>query len=200
MKKWETFTDEQLQKFVSTSKSIRELTQKIGYNPDSGNNISTIKEMLKLKQFDTTHFLGQEWNKNNFDYTRFKYGNNIKSADALQALIALRGHRCECCKLEQWNNQPIPLEVHHIDGNHLNSELNNLQLLCYNCHALTDNFRGRNTKKKQEQTFVSDDDFVAALNSTPNIRQALLKLGLTAKGANYERAYNLIYKYNISQN
>ena len=42
MKKWETFTDEQLQKFVSTSKSIRELTQNIGYNPDSGNNISTI--------------------------------------------------------------------------------------------------------------------------------------------------------------
>ena len=36
------------------------------------------------------------------------------------------------------------LELHHIDGNHSNNELSNLTLLCPNCHALTDNYRGKN--------------------------------------------------------
>lgn len=47
--------------------------------------------------------------------------------------------------------------------------------------------------------YISDEDFIDALKSTPNVRQALLKLGLTAKGANYDRAYNLLNKYNITQ-
>ena len=38
-----------------------------------------------------------------------------------------------------WSNHPIPLEVHHIDGRELNSELDNLKLICPNCHALTKN-------------------------------------------------------------
>ena len=38
----------------------------------------------------------------------------------------------------------MPLEIHHIDGNHKNNHLENLQILCPNCHALTNNYRGRN--------------------------------------------------------
>ena len=47
---------------------------------------------------------------------------------------------------------------------------------------------------------ISDEEMIEALKSTSNVRQALLKLGLTARGANYERAYNLINKYQIQQN
>ena len=39
---------------------------------------------------------------------------------------------------------PIPLELHHIDGNNQNNNLTNLTLLCPNCHAMTDNYRGKN--------------------------------------------------------
>lgn len=54
----------------------------------------------------------------------------------------------ECC-LCGWNKKhPItnktPLEVNHIDGNALNNDESNLQLLCPNCHSLTDNFRNLN--------------------------------------------------------
>lgn len=41
-------------------------------------------------------------------------------------------------------DKPIPLHLEHIDGNHLNNNLNNLTLLCPNCHSQTPNFRGRN--------------------------------------------------------
>lgn len=198
MKKWEQFTNEQIQSFIDNSRSVRELAEKLGYASDGGGSIAAVKDMLKQKQFDVSHFLGQGWNKNNFDYNRFQYGKSIKVADALNAIINLRGRKCECCQNTTWNNKPIPLEIHHIDGDHLNSELSNLQLLCPNCHALTINYKGRNIDKKSIQE-ISEEDFIQALKNTPNVRQALLKLGLTASGGNYARAYDLINKYNIIQ-
>jgi hypothetical protein len=53
---------------------------------------------------------------------------------------------CENCNLIDWLNKPIPLELHHIDGNRYNNKLENLMLLCPNCHALTDNYRAKNIK------------------------------------------------------
>lgn len=177
---------------------MREVAIKLGYSPDGGGSITIIKDMLKIKNFDTSHFTGQGWNKNNFDYSRFQMGKAIKITAALPAIVALRGHRCECCQNTIWNNQPIPLEIHHLDGNHLNNELNNLQLLCPNCHALTNNYCGKNSNRHNLQE-ISDELFIEALTTTPNVRQALLKLGLTAAGGNYARAYNLINKYKIIQ-
>lgn len=60
----------------------------------------------------------------------------------------LKDHKCESCGNDTWINQAIPLEVHHKDGDKTNNELDNLQLLCPNCHALTSTYRGKNIKKK----------------------------------------------------
>ena len=68
-------------------------------------------------------------NKNIFDYSRFTYGKKIKSSQAIDAIIALRGHKCEVCGLTEWRNIPIPLEVHHIDGNKENDSATNLIVL-----------------------------------------------------------------------
>ena len=46
---------------------------------------------------------------------------------------------------------------------------------------------------------ISDELFVKALNDYPNIRQALISIGLTPKGGNYARAYELIQKYQIDK-
>ena len=48
-------------------------------------------------------------------------------------------HYCEHCR----QGQPIPLEIHHINGINTDNRLDNLILLCPNCHALTNNYRGR---------------------------------------------------------
>lgn len=50
--------------------------------------------------------------------------------------------QCEICGGTVWNGKPIPLELHHIDGNHYNNKLSNLQILCPNCHAQQDNNSG----------------------------------------------------------
>ena len=129
MKKWEKFSDQELQQIIKNSRSIREVAIKLGYSPDGGGSITIIKDMLETKKFDISHFVGQGWNKNNFDYSRFQMGKVIKITAALPAIVALRGHRCECCQNTIWNNQLIPLEIHHLDGNHLNNELSCKKIL-----------------------------------------------------------------------
>lgn len=59
------------------------------------------------------------------------------------------------CQICGWGQKAegmkyTPCELHHIDGNCHNHKLNNLILLCPNCHSLTDNYRSKNraTNKK----------------------------------------------------
>lgn len=56
-------------------------------------------------------------------------------------------YKCENCGLTEWLGKPIPLELHHLDGNRDNNTLENFQLLCPNCHAFTDSYRGKNCTK-----------------------------------------------------
>lgn len=51
----------------------------------------------------------------------------------------IKQDQCELCGLTEWMGQKIPLELHHIDGNRFNNNLENLQILCPNCHSLTPN-------------------------------------------------------------
>lgn len=58
----------------------------------------------------------------------------------------VKDHQCEICGLKEWRYSPIPLELHHKDGNRYNNSLTNLLLLCPNCHALTENYRAKNIR------------------------------------------------------
>jgi 5-methylcytosine-specific restriction endonuclease McrA len=58
----------------------------------------------------------------------------------------IKKNKCEVCGLTSWLKKPINLELHHKDGNSKNHKLNNLVLLCPNCHSQTDTFRAKNRK------------------------------------------------------
>ncbi len=59
----------------------------------------------------------------------------------------IKEDKCESCKLDMWMGKKISLELHHLDGDRFNNDLDNLQVLCPNCHAQTENY-GSNNKKK----------------------------------------------------
>jgi len=108
-------------------------------------------------------------------------------------------YKCDICGCDgKWQNGEISLELDHKDGDNTNNEISNLHYLCPNCHALTETYRGRN-KGSQPITIVTDEDFIEALSTTPNIRQALIKLGLSPAGANYSRAKTILEQNQIIQ-
>lgn len=54
---------------------------------------------------------------------------------------------CRSCGISDWNGKPITLTIEHIDGDAYNSQEDNLDLLCPNCHSQTPTFAGRNKGK-----------------------------------------------------
>lgn len=70
----------------------------------------------------------------------------------------IKEHKCERCGIKEWKNQPLSMELHHKDGDRCNHLLENLLLLCPNCHSQTETFRAKNKKKlsAQRETFGAE--------------------------------------------
>ncbi len=68
----------------------------------------------------------------------------------LQKLIrdGIKEYRCECCGATEWlgSRDNLVLELHHKDSNHYNNKLENLQVLCPNCHAIQTRLHNKNKR------------------------------------------------------
>lgn len=76
--------------------------------------------------------------------------NSTYQTDKLRKRLLKEGikkHVCEVCSRTKWMNKPIPLELDHLNGINTDHRLKNLRLICPNCHAQTDNYRGKNWGK-----------------------------------------------------
>ena len=61
----------------------------------------------------------------------------------------IKEEKCETCGNDSWIGQKIPLDLHHIDGNRFNNKIENLQVICKNCHGLTPNHSKSRSKKSK---------------------------------------------------
>jgi hypothetical protein len=61
----------------------------------------------------------------------------------------LKENCCELCGLAEWRGEPLSMALHHLNGDGRDNRLENLQLLCPNCHSQTDNFSGRGQRKRR---------------------------------------------------
>lgn len=90
---------------------------------------------------------GKGFGKSNYvkaeDYIK---NDSVKSHKLRLKLLreGIKKEECEYCHLTEWRGKKIPLELHHIDGNHFNNSFNNLAIICPNCHAQEENNSGAN--------------------------------------------------------
>lgn len=97
---------------------------------------------------------GQKCAPNYINAIEYAQKNNVSSYILKQKLIrdGIKEYKCELCGKTEWMGSPIPLELHHKDGNHYNNDLNNIQILCPNCHSLQPGNSGANTKHVSKNT------------------------------------------------
>jgi predicted nucleic-acid-binding Zn-ribbon protein len=171
------YTKEFLEPLVNSSFSYSEVLRKLNLQFTGGNN-SHIRKVISREQIDVSHFKGSNWNKGKIfgpkrhidDYLSNKV--YITSNDLKLRLIR-EGYfqeKCEKCGLSEWFGDSMPLELHHKDNNHNNNNLENLQILCPNCHYLTHKL-DRDCQKAKKKKESLDKEKKRKSKPKPNIRK-----------------------------
>ena len=149
-----SYTDDQLRTAVENNKSISGVLKELGIIA-AGGNYKTINAKITKLNIDTSHFTGKAWNQGEA-YKPVMVAkplkeilvenSNYQTHKLRQRLISegLKSHKCECCDNTEWQGHPIALELHHVNGINTDNRIENLKILCPNCHAFTDNYRGKN--------------------------------------------------------
>jgi hypothetical protein len=78
-------------------------------------------------------------------------GRRVNRMDLKGRLLSagLKKDQCERCGIRSWLEEPLSMALHHVNGDRDDNRLENLALLCPNCHSQTPNFSGRNLRLRR---------------------------------------------------
>ena len=139
----------QIRTWISERRSKAYICMRLGCKPETLENY--------LRQLGISY----QGNRGRHGYRRTAYlkpaaaylyqGSTVSTHKLKLKLIrdGLKLEVCESCHLQTWLNQKIPLELHHLNGDRHDNRLENLKILCPNCHALTENHAGKAIGKRQ---------------------------------------------------
>jgi Zn finger protein HypA/HybF involved in hydrogenase expression len=147
-------TKEEIEIAVSDSLSYAQTLSKLGLKP-MGGNYRILKRKIAEYQINTKHFTGMghlkgkthNWSKKipldeilkeGTTYQSFKLKNRLLKEKILE-------NKCSECGLDdEWRGKKINHHLDHINGINTDNRLENLRLLCPNCHSQTDTYTGKN--------------------------------------------------------
>lgn len=158
-----SYTKEQFVEAIKNSYSISQVLKKLNLSA-TGGNYKSFKLRSKKLGIDFSHFTGQahlkgkkhNWTKSiplekilvkNSEYL---WNNPLKKRLIKKGILK---YKCYNCELEEWLGKPISLQLEHKNGDNTDNRLENLTLLCPNCHSQTATFAGKNKRTIKKQRY-----------------------------------------------
>ncbi|MBL8122396.1 HNH endonuclease [Candidatus Saccharibacteria bacterium] len=151
-----SWDDDQLRKAVAESLSFRAVLLRLQLVP-AGGNYTQVRSRIKKLDLDTTHFTGKRWNVGMSYHTSTRpmlsslltENSSVQSYKLKKRLFeeGVKEAECELCGwAEVSSDGRVPVELDHINGVHSDNRLENLRILCPNCHSLQPTHRGKNKR------------------------------------------------------
>lgn len=148
-----TYTEEKLRDAVKIADSYADVLRFLGV-PTAGGNHATVKKHIQKHSLDISHWTHKANQKQNPGGKRSSLeellveGRHHQSGHLKRKLIAAQILKdgCAICGLNQWLGNRICLHLDHINGKPDDNRIQNLRILCPNCHSQTDTYCGRNKR------------------------------------------------------
>lgn len=114
-----------------------------------------------------------------------------------RSLIKVRGYQCEQCGRTVWKGVPIPLQIHHINGDHYDNRWENVQLLCCNCHSQKTSKQQKTDERRKTRCKYSDEQLIQALQEHESYYATLVELRMSVGKITYNRCIELVLQHHI---
>lgn len=154
-----SWTIDDLGEAVKVSDSFAEVLRLLGLRT-AGGNFGNVKKHIKLNNISTEHFTRKRVlealkpfkaiHLSEILIENSTYKNNQRLKIKLIEAGILEDVCCKCGQGPVWNNAPLVLQLDHKNGTHNDNRIENLRILCPNCHTQTDSFCGKNVNVKSK--------------------------------------------------
>ena len=156
VKRARSWTDGDLREVVRQSSTMADVIRQLGYKQSGGVHRWLTGHIRRL-EISTDHFRGRGHPKGvkrpgsgrRIPLEELLRENVQYSPSRLRARLVAEGlkeNRCEECGIDSWCGRPLPLALDHINGDHLDNRLENLRILCPNCHSQTPTWCGKSRR------------------------------------------------------
>lgn len=192
---------------VKETFSAAEACRRLGMSTQG--SATRFRKYLKDNEIDFSHWTGQLWSKGktSLEDKRIKSTGSTyedvfcedSSANAtyVKSLIIrkqLLPYKCSVCDMNPiWNGKELKLQMDHINGNKRDQRLENLRMICPNCHSQTETFGSKNKSKG----FPTEERIISVLKDTSSITEAIRELGINQ--INFKKLKTIIEANNIIQ-